>query len=199
MGWVGLDLCAGLFYEHRFAMLIMENFKQHCTFVGIGECETHPMVIFWAKQWDHHNPPILKRLSSVNWQSSYSAPWVDFVHLAFLNLCSTKEETNPSAPGQQILGLIGDKSDGSARRLTVMLRFQGEIKSRPHRQSWREVELNQPPLKQSGGGGANSGAIRPNCDAALSPTKPKPPNCQQGTSHIASSDLFFVREEINRK
>ena len=22
MGWVGWDLCAGLFYEHRFAMLI---------------------------------------------------------------------------------------------------------------------------------------------------------------------------------
>ena len=37
------------------------------------------------------------------------------MHLAFLNLRSTKEETNPSAPGQQILGLIGDKSDGSAR------------------------------------------------------------------------------------
>ena len=26
-GWVGLDLCAGLFYEHRFAMLIREGFK----------------------------------------------------------------------------------------------------------------------------------------------------------------------------
>jgi len=25
VGWVGWDLCAGLFYEHRFAMLIIEN------------------------------------------------------------------------------------------------------------------------------------------------------------------------------
>ena len=25
MGWVGWDLCAGLFYEHRFAMLITET------------------------------------------------------------------------------------------------------------------------------------------------------------------------------
>ena len=24
-GWVGWDLCAGLFYEHRFAMLIIDN------------------------------------------------------------------------------------------------------------------------------------------------------------------------------
>ena len=25
LGWVGWDLCAGLFYEHRFAMLIIQN------------------------------------------------------------------------------------------------------------------------------------------------------------------------------
>ena len=31
------------------------------------------------------------------------------------------------------------------------------------------MKLNQPALKQSGGGGANSGAIRPNCDAATTP------------------------------
>ena len=27
MGWVGWDLCAGLFYEHRFAMLITSHLK----------------------------------------------------------------------------------------------------------------------------------------------------------------------------
>ena len=28
LGWVGWDLCAGLFYEHRFAMLKINLFKE---------------------------------------------------------------------------------------------------------------------------------------------------------------------------
>ena len=36
MGWmVGWDLCAWLFYEHRFAMLIIEFEKNMFTFDGI--------------------------------------------------------------------------------------------------------------------------------------------------------------------
>ena len=101
------------------------------------------------------------------------------MHLAFLNLRSTKEETNPSAPGQQILGLIGDKSDGSARLSNCDAAVSRRTKKpAPHPQSrvedgreYEKVELtlklNQAwVLKQSGGGGANVGTIRPNCDAA---------------------------------
>ena len=33
MGWVGWDLCAGLFYEHRFAMLIITADQTHFSFV----------------------------------------------------------------------------------------------------------------------------------------------------------------------
>ena len=68
-----------------------------------------------------HNPGSLKQLSTLLalaiilhqprcgltrciWLLSFS-----------ISLPSKNEETNPSAPGQQILGLIGDKSDGSAR------------------------------------------------------------------------------------
>ena len=48
MGWVGWDLCAGLFYEHRFAMLInkyintvwvkFEDRPSMCIFVYDGGC-----------------------------------------------------------------------------------------------------------------------------------------------------------------
>ena len=35
MGWIGLDLCVGLFYEHRFAMLIRISYKlAYSTMIG---------------------------------------------------------------------------------------------------------------------------------------------------------------------
>ena len=37
MGWVGWDLCAGLFYEHRFAMLI----KQLLSVILLIEMQKH--------------------------------------------------------------------------------------------------------------------------------------------------------------
>ena len=36
MGWIGLDLCAGLFYEHRFAMLIKYNINPFCFVLDFG-------------------------------------------------------------------------------------------------------------------------------------------------------------------
>ena len=37
MGWVGWDLCVGLFYEHRFAMLIISQFSRRDISVMIDD------------------------------------------------------------------------------------------------------------------------------------------------------------------
>ena len=41
MGW---DLCAGLFYEHRFAMLIMKLFKDQAILVVVDEWAAQVLI-----------------------------------------------------------------------------------------------------------------------------------------------------------
>ena len=53
MGWVGWDLCAGLFYEHRFAMLITII---HCTNMHNVNIKHPERDALWADfQWDPYS------------------------------------------------------------------------------------------------------------------------------------------------
>ena len=108
--------------------------------------------------------------------------------------------------GQQILRLIGDKSDGSARlsNCDALVSRGNKKAASPTTQEGGEgkVEPSPPlklkqgegrclPLKQSGGGGANSGAIRPNCDAAT--TRPNPSHLTVSRRPLTPVVTFFKR------
>ena len=68
-----------------------------------------------------HNPGSLKKLSTllalaiILHQPRCGLTLCIWLLSLSISLPSKNGETNLSAPGQQILGLIGDKSDGSAR------------------------------------------------------------------------------------
>ena len=50
MGWMGWDLCVGLLYEHRFAMLIIQDACSHVVMqhVVCGQCSCGRVEVW---QW----------------------------------------------------------------------------------------------------------------------------------------------------
>ena len=45
--WVGWDLCAGLFYEHRFAMLIRRNIYLKRGNIFLKRIKLHEIGLIW--------------------------------------------------------------------------------------------------------------------------------------------------------
>ena len=124
---------------------------------GLGNLTSEMVARTISEQWDAIT------LSSFSDSGSSQLTYnQQSIRCIWLSSNSTKrKKKNPSAPGQQILGLIGDKSDGSSRScLTVMLWFQGEIKGQPCPQSsveenirrwnWLKSLTNQPPKTKRG-------------------------------------------------